>query len=386
MTNPSSISETALRTRDSLIEQENLALAPYAVHGGDPCAVVRRYPEAIHPYRTEFQRDRDRVLHSHAFRRLEYKTQVFLSGSGDHYRNRLTHTIEVAAIARTISNALGLNADLTEAVALAHDLGHTPFGHAGERAMNALMPGGFDHNLQALRVIDLLEIKYPEYDGINLTLATRAALIKHRTPGVTKLDGELLPSQPGLEAQVADVADDLTYYGHDVDDGLDSGILKVEDMEQLEIWQYATEQAKIRKYMPGEDRFVPYCIRCLIDLMVGDLIRNSAANLSAEKPADAAAVMALDHPLVAFSTDFKRMTDELKTFLYDQLYFGPELSKLNTLSYDQLSFLFETYHKHPEEMLDHEYRIRRDGLDLAVCDYIAGMTDPYAVNEYLRLK
>ena len=191
-------------TRAGLLTQESCNLIACAVKS-DGAAVRRVHPEAIHPFRTDFQRDRDRVLHSHAFRRLEYKTQVFLSGSGDHLRNRLTHTIEVAAIARTISNALCLNGDLTEAVALAHDLGHTPFGHAGERALNQILAdhGGFDHNMQALRVIDHLEVKYPEYNGINLTIAAREALIKHRTPGVTALDGVLLPPRPGLEAQVA---------------------------------------------------------------------------------------------------------------------------------------------------------------------------------------
>lgn len=375
-------------TRAGLLAQESCNLIACAVKA-DGAAVRRVHPEAIHPFRTDFQRDRDRVLHSHAFRRLEYKTQVFLSGSGDHLRNRLTHTIEVAAIARTISNALCLNGDLTEAVALAHDLGHTPFGHAGERAMNLILAdhGGFDHNMQALRVIDHLEVKYPEYNGINLTIAAREALIKHRTPGETALDGVLLPPLPGLEAQVADIADDLTYYGHDVDDGLDSGLLTPEMFEELEIWQRACEKAKERNYLPGDDRFIPYAVRCLIDMMVGDVIRYSAEQINAADPQSPDAVMNLEKPLVSFSPEFQKITDELKAFLYENLYFGKVLSQLNELSRSRISFLYEYFLKHPDEMGESARgRIDEDGLVRAVADHIAGMTDTFAVSEYLRLK
>lgn len=375
-------------TRAGLLTQESCNLIACAVKS-DGAAVRRVHPEAIHPFRTDFQRDRDRVLHSHAFRRLEYKTQVFLSGSGDHLRNRLTHTIEVAAIARTISNALCLNGDLTEAVALAHDLGHTPFGHAGERALNQILAdhGGFDHNMQALRVIDHLEVKYPEYNGINLTIAAREALIKHRTPGVTALDGVLLPPRPGLEAQVADVADDLTYYGHDVDDGLDSGLLTHDMLKDLEIWQRACEKAKERNYLPGDNRFLPYAVRCLIDMMVGDVIRYSAAAISAADPGSPEEVMLLDRSLVSFSPEFQKITDELKAFLYENLYFGKVLSPLNELSRSRLTFLYEYFLKHPDEMGGSaRNRIAEDGLVRAVADHIAGMTDTFAVSEYLRLK
>ncbi len=377
-----------MKTRFDLLVQENAQLAPYAVRA-DGAWAERRNPEPKHPFRTEFQRDRDRVLHSKAFRRLEYKTQVFLNGSGDHLRNRLTHTIEVAAIARTISQALGLNCDLTEAVALAHDLGHTPFGHAGERTMAVLMAdyGGFDHNLQALRVIDHLEIKYPEYDGINLTIAAREALIKHRIPGMSALDGRLLPPKPCLEAQVADLADDLTYYGHDVDDGLDSGILKPEMLDELDIWQQAKEKAESHQYLPGTDRFIAYSVRCLIDMMVGDAIRYSSELLAQTAPASPEDVMHLQKPLISFSQEYRKLTDHLKKFLYQNLYFAKELNKLNDLSQEQLSFLFDHYTAHPEDMgLDAQARIETDGLQRAVCDEIAGMTDNYAINEYLRLK
>lgn len=375
------------RSRKNLLELENATLAPYAVHNRPPAA-ARRFPEEPHPFRTEFQRDRDRILHSRAFRRLEYKTQVFLSGSGDHFRNRLTHTIEVAAIARTIARALGLNADLTEAIALAHDLGHTPFGHAGERAMDIVMAdhGGFDHNLQALRVVDLLEIKYPEYNGINLTSASRKGLFKHRIPGESTLDGKLLSPSPSLEAQTADLADDLTYYGHDVDDGLDSGILTPPMLENLEIWKLARETALARPEPRNGARIVPFAIRCLIDSMVGNAIRHSAERLEEVAPCSPEEVAARNDTLISLSPDFLRMTNELKEFLYQKLYFGKELTKLNALSKTRITFLFQYYFRHPDQLGESaSSRIEIDGLARAVADHIAGMTDNFAVSEYLRL-
>lgn len=374
------------RDRNGLLAIEHASLAPYAVRSDGPGA-VRLYPESIHPFRTEFQRDRDRVLHSRAFRRLEYKTQVFLSGSGDHLRNRLTHTIEVAAIARTIALALGLNADLAEAVSLAHDLGHTPFGHAGERAMNSIMEGrgGFDHNLQALRVVDHLEIKYPEYNGINLTLDTRRALVKHRSPGMM-LDGAELPPGLSLEAQTAGLADDITYYGHDVEDGLDAGILTPAMLDSLAVWRRACDLARQHQYLPDDDRFVPFAIRCLIDMMVGDAIRTSDRAIAEVAPDSPEQVEKIASPLVRFSPEFQHITDELRDFLYRNLYFGKELNKLNELSRSRLSFLFDFYVAHPDEMgTSARCRIEADGIYRAAADNIAGMTDNFAVSEYLRL-
>ena len=247
--------------------------------------------------------------------------------------------------------------------------------------------GGFDHNLQALRVIDHLEIKYPEYDGINLTIAARQGLIKHRTPGMTALDGIILPPKPGLEAQVADLADDLTYYGHDVDDGLDSGILTPDMLSSLEICQRACDLAKQHNYLPGDDRFIPFAIRSLIDMMVGDAIRNSAKQIEAAAPTTPEAVMQLPKMLISFSPEFQKLTDDLKKFLYENLYFGPELSKLNEISMTRLSCLFDAYCSHPEEMgASAQNRIESDGLVRAVADHIAGMTDNFAISEYLRLK
>lgn len=375
-----------LNTTQDLYRAEENNLAPYAHTARN--SKGRRYPEETHPFRTEFQRDRDRILHSHAFRRLEYKTQVFLSGSGDHLRNRLTHTIEVAAIARTIARALGVNEDLTETIALAHDLGHPPFGHAGERALSKVMAdhGGFDHNLQALRIVDELEVKYPLYDGINLTLEVRSGLLKH--PEHRKsLDGIALSPRPSLEAQIADLADDLTYYGHDVDDGLDSGLLTEDMLEPIAIWQLAGEKARSYNLTPRSgERFSAYTVRCLIDAMVGDAIRHSAKLLSEYAPDSPETVENLPLNLVSFSPEFETMTQELKKFLYENLYFGKELSKLNAFSLSRIEFLFNTFRKDPAIMGETaRSRLEKDGVERTIADYIAGMTDNFALMEYLRL-
>lgn len=375
-----------LRYLGELQQLENQGLAPYATH--NDASRGRVYPEQPHPFRTDFQRDRDRILHSRAFRRLEYKTQVFLSGIGDHNRNRLTHTIEVAAIARTIARALALNEDLTESISLAHDLGHTPFGHAGERAMNKLMQqyGGFDHNMQALRVVDLLEIKYPEYDGINLTWELRSGLIKHREIPVM-LDGFPLPPNSSLEAQVADLADDLTYYGHDVDDGLDSGLITEKMMEPLAIWQKASELVAAKGVEKNTERFRAFAVRCLIDMMVGDAIRNSGAIIARINPKSLTEVENCPEKIISFSPEFQIMTDELKKFLYDNLYFSPELKKLNSFSLDRMETLFNAYAKKPELMGETiQKRIAIDGIYRAVADYIAGMTDNFIDREYYRIR
>lgn len=359
-------------------------LAPYAVpDSGD---AGRVHPEIPHPFRTDFQRDRDRILHSRAFRRLEYKTQVFLSGSGDHLRTRLTHTIEVAAISRTIARALHLNEDLAETISLAHDLGHTPFGHAGERALQKIMQpcGGFDHNLQALRIIDFLEIKYPDYDGLNLSFEVRSGLIKHRENN-PELDGKKLPPQPSLEAQTADLADDLTYYGHDTDDGLESGLITIEMLEELAIWRLASSKTKAAGLKPGEERYASYTIRNLIDMMVGDAIRYSRKLIEQAAPETSAQARAMKTKLIAFSPEFEKLTLELREFLYHNLYFHPELNKLNGSSLEKMTLLFNTFIQHPEYLGNTaKSRLQKDGLERTVADYIAGMTDVFAFREYDR--
>ena len=375
-----------LRTEHDLRYIENSFLAPYATHAKEKS--TRRIPEKSHPFRTDFQRDRDRILHSKAFRRLEYKTQVFLSGSGDHLRNRLTHTIEVTAIARTIARALGLNEDLTEVIALSHDLGHSPYGHAGERALHHQMKdhGGFDHNLQALRIVDYLELKYPEYDGLNLSWEVRSGLLKHRSHG-QQLDGIVLPPQPSLEAQVADLADDITYYGHDTDDGLDSGLIKAEQLKDLEIWQEALENARLVDPGVTGTRLEDYAIRCLINSMVGNAIKTSAELLQKYKPGSAEEAENLDRPLISLSEDFQKKTLALKGFLYQNLYFGPALHFLNEHSFTHLNFLFQYFLENPQEMGSFaQKRIEQSGIYRTVTDYIAGMTDNFANREFERLQ
>lgn len=366
---------------------ENTDLAPFAVKNSE--SQGRVYPEEQHPFRTDFQRDRDRILHSKAFRRLEHKTQVFLSGSGDHMRTRLTHTIEVAAISRTMARSLYLNEDLAETISLAHDLGHTPFGHAGERALNRIMAshGGFDHNLQALRIVDHLEIKYPAYDGINLTWEVRAGLVKHRIAGETKLDGKNLPPHQSLEAQIADLADDLTYYGHDLDDGFDSGLISSDMLKGMAIWERAVERVKESGLAEeGAERFESYAIRCLIDNMVRDAICYSDKLLSERKPASSTAVRELDRKLISFSPEYEKETLELRDFLYKNLYFHPKLERLNGMSLSRMSALFEAYTRNPEEMGKSAFkRIGTDGLYRAAADYIAGMTDVFAQKEFTRI-
>ena len=368
---------------------ENSDLAPFATHNRNTRG--RRVPEQEHPFRTDFQRDRDRILHSRAFRRLEYKTQVFLNGTGDHYRTRLTHTIEVAAIARTIARSLRLNEDLTETISLAHDLGHTPFGHAGERALQRIMRpfGGFDHNLQALKVVDELEIKYPGFDGINLTWEVRSGLVKHRRDengNSILLDGEVLPPSPSLEAQIADVADDLTYYGHDVDDGLDSGLITPEMLAPLRLWKLASRSATEKGLSPNQELFAAYSVRCLIDAMVGDVIRTSAKALDKAALRSPEEACVLPGHLISFSPEFTVMTNELRDFLYHNLYFHPELAALNELSFSRMNGIFARYIAHPEEMGETaQSRIGRVGLERAAADYIAGMTDRFAMKEYDRI-
>jgi dGTPase len=363
---------------------EDANLAPYATKNKGISG--RRFPEEEHPFRTDFQRDRDRILHSRSFRRLEYKSQVFLNGTGDHLRTRLTHTIEVAAVARTISRALMLNEDLSETIALAHDIGHTPFGHPGETVMNELMKedGGFDHNIQSLRIVDILERKYPGYDGLNLTLEVRSGLVKHRETGKTVLDGDKLPSSSSLESQAADVADDLSYYGHDVDDGLDAGLIDEAMLESLKIWNIAAEKAKKCGLKKG-DKFRSFSVRCLIDMMVKNVIDNSERHiieLNISNPSDAQ-----NHPqkIISFDREFDEMTAELRNFLYHNVYYRPEVAGVNIEAAEKIRAIFKAYCENPKLMGKiANSRIQNDGIKRAVADYVAGMTDRFALIEHKR--
>ena len=379
-----------LRQIEDQYRHEDSDLAPYAIH--NLATKGRRFTEEPHPFRTDFQRDRDRILHSRSFRRLEYKTQVFLNGEGDHLRTRLTHTIEVAAITRTIARALYLNEDLAETIALAHDLGHTPFGHPGEYALNELLQEygcSFDHNDQSLRVVDELEQKYPDYDGLNLTWEVREGLMKHR--GKEKpvtLDGIKLPYTPFLESQVADLADDLTYYGHDVDDGLEAGLINEDMLAEIPIWNQAVERAKERglNIITGEDKSRAYTVRCLIDMMVGNAIIHSESRINEYALEDPEKPQNIIDRIISFDDSFNTMTLQLREFLYKNVYHHPDVSAVNESAVEKMRKLFKAFVKNPELMgKTAQERIKKDGLPLAVSDYIAGMTDRFALLEYDKI-
>jgi dGTPase len=376
-------------TRDELESRERLALAPYAQCSADTRG--RAHPEPPPDWRTQYQRDRDRVIHARAFRRLEYKTQVFLNGTGDHLRTRLTHTIEVAAIARNIARALRLNEDLAETIALAHDLGHSPFGHTGEAVLNRLMRGhgGFEHNRQSLRVVERLEQKYPDFPGLNLTWEVREGLAKH----VTSYDHPAANAGPGdfrsaaLEAQVANLADEIAYYSHDLDDGLDSGLLTDARLSrEVRIWRDAAQTVR-RQHgpLPNECRWY-FIIRCLIDSQVRDVVHTSEARLLAAGVQHPDAVRRRARPLIQYSRERRALNRELRRYLHRQLYFNPRVHEPNRRAGRMLEDLFRHFVAHPQAMGDQARRHARIfGLHRAVCDYIAGMTDRYAALEHRRL-
>lgn len=375
-------------TREELEQRERRILAPYAQFSADTRG--RQYPEDPPEWRTHYQRDRDRVIHSRAFRRLEYKTQVFLNGTGDHLRTRLTHTMEVAAIARNIARALRLNEDLTETIALAHDLGHTPFGHKGEAALNELLKdhGGFEHNRQSLRVVELLEQKYPNFPGLNLTWEVREGLAKH----ATSFDQPLRPAGfearcPSLEAQVANLADEITYYSHDLDDGLTSGLLTERQLERdVEIWHQAARRVK-RQYgkLPDEVRRY-FIIRCIIDDQVKDVVLTSEERIRAAGVTSADQVRQQPRALIQYSPARRKINQQVRNYLYKNLYFHPAVHEPNRRAVWMLEQLFGYYLEHPHELGEQaRKRARIDGLHRAVGDYLAGMTDRYAFQEYQRL-
>jgi dGTPase len=375
-------------SRIELEARERQNLAPYAQFSADTRGRKAKEP---HPeWRTQYQRDRDRVIHSKAFRRLEYKTQVFLNGTGDHLRTRLTHTMEVAAISRNIARALRLNEDLTETIALAHDLGHSPFGHKGEQVLDRLMRkhGGFEHNRQSLRVVEELEQKYPGFRGLNLSWEVREGLAKHQT-AYDKPEKTLgfAAQSSSLEAQVANLADEITYYSHDLDDGLESGLLSEKQLSQnVELWDKAAKEVK-RSHgaLPDECRRY-FIIRCLIDGHVRDVVTVTEAAIAKSKVGSADEVRKQAKPLVRYSTERRRQNLELRKFLYQNLYFNPVVHEPNLRAIRMLEELFKYYLAHPEAIGEQSRkRVRREGLHRAVCDYLAGMTDRYALQDYYRL-
>lgn len=369
-----------------------MALAPHAC---DPARTRgRRHPEPAAPTRTEFQRDRDRIVHSTAFRRLVYKTQVFLNHEGDLFRTRLTHSIEVAQLARSIARPLGLNEDLVEAIALAHDLGHTPFGHAGQDALNACMAqhGGFEHNLQSLRVVDRLEERYPDFDGLNLCFETREGILKHCSRANAEALERAEPggvgrrfldrTQPSLEAQLCNLADEIAYNAHDIDDGVRSGLITLEQVAQVPLFgRYCEETAREHPALEGR-RFLYEAIRRMLSAQVYDVIDATRAALERTRPADADAARALP-PTVCFSEGMRAQAVQLKSFLFHDLYRHPRVTDTTAQAQEVVRDLFDTYLARPEEM-QAGFTARED-TPRAVADYIAGMTDRFALREHERL-
>ncbi|HET8746115.1 MAG TPA: deoxyguanosinetriphosphate triphosphohydrolase [Ramlibacter sp.] len=369
-----------------------MTLAPYASDPEDTRG--RRHPEPPPPTRTEYQRDRDRIVHSTAFRRLVYKTQVFLNHEGDLFRTRLTHSIEVAQLARSIARPLGLNEDLVEAIALAHDLGHTPFGHAGQDALNECMAahGGFEHNLQSLRVVDRLEERYPEFDGLNLCFETREGILKHCSlANAQRLEqGEpggvgrrfIERTQPSLEAQLCNLADEIAYNAHDIDDGVRSGLITLEQVAEVPLFGGHCAQARADHPQLQGRRLLYEAIRRMLSAMVYDAIAATRERIDAARPASADAARRLG-PLVCFSEGLRAQAAELKHFLFHNLYRHPRVTETTGRAQEVVRELFALYLREPQEM-QAGFAARGD-TPRAVADYIAGMTDRYALREHERL-
>ena len=376
------------RTRQELEQIERQILAPYAQFSGDSRG--RDYAEPPPDWRTHYQRDRDRVIHSRAFRRLENKTQVFLNGTGDHLRTRLTHTMEVAAIARNIASALRLNTDLTETISLAHDLGHSPFGHKGETVLARAMKGhgGFEHNLHSLRIVEHLEQKYPNFPGLNLSWEVREGLAKHHTtydhPGRRKgFDAK----NSSLEAQVANVADEITYYSHDLDDGLDSGLLSEKQLvANVRIFADAARFVRRQYGQLAEESRHYFIIRTIIDMQIRDVVENSERLIQKAGVQSADAVRLHARPLVAHSPARRKLNQELRKYLYRNLYYNPVVHEPNLRAVKLLDRLFKHFLTHPDDLGEStRKRIKKNGLHRTICDYLAGMTDRYVGLECERL-
>jgi len=374
------------RTRERYEQEERERLAPWAARAGDSAG--RLVSESEHAYRTAYQRDRDRIVHARAFRRLEFKTQVFVYLENDHYRNRLTHTIEAAQVARTISRALRLNEDLAEAVALAHDLGHTPFGHAGEAVLDELMEseGGFDHNRQSLRIVDFLEDRYPDFAGLNLTAETREGLLKHGCQWSHPLELPPLHAQHSLEAQVADHADEIAYLHHDLDDGLRSGVIGIPMLREMSLWKSAEALRTETSGEVSESVQRAQTIGLLGNALIGDLIEETSRRLEADPPASLAKLRERPGPLVGFSAEIDRQRAELKSFLSENFYRHPHVLRKTRKAEWIVGDLFRTYRDDPTLLPTHvRARFGREGTIRGISDYIAGMTDRFAMDEHRKL-
>lgn len=375
-------------SKEELEQRERQTLATYAQFSAETRG--RLFPEPPPSWRTEYQRDRDRVIHSRAFRRLEYKTQVFLNGTGDHLRTRLTHTIEVAGMARNLARALHLNEDLAETIALAHDLGHSPFGHMGERVLNRLMRehGGFEHNRQSLRVVEELEQKYPGFLGLNLSWEVREGLVKHHTsydqPGPRK---DFSAKSPSLEAQIANLADELIYNSHDLDDGLEANLLSEAKLEQeVRVFAEAARTVRMEHGELSAETRRYFIIRCIIDIQVRDVVETSEAAILASGVKTANDVRRQTRALIRYSPDRRTLNAELSRYLFRNLYSNPAVAEPNRRAGAMLEDLFEYFVAHPKKIGESSRkRARKTGWHRAICDYLSGMTDRYTILEHQRL-
>ena len=375
-----------------------LNLAPYAAT--DSTSHGRQFAEKAPAYRSEYQRDRDRIIHSAAFRRLEYKTQVFVNHEGDMFRTRLTHSIEVAQISRSIARILNLNEDLSETIALAHDLGHTPFGHAGQDALNACMQnyGGFEHNLQSLRTVDTLEERYAEFPGLNLTFEAREGILKHCSLRNAEQLGEvgrrfIDKTQPSLEAQLVNLADQIAYNNHDIDDGLRSGLLTIPQLLDIEL--FAIQHAEVKGLYPDLTgrRLIHEIIRRMINLQIIDLVETSQTRINNLAPQHIDDIRTQHDSLIRFSADMQQANQDLKRFLRENLYNHYRVHRMTSKAQRTLKALFDAFMQEPR-LLNPEYQAHVKQLEVdygesgrgrAVADYIAGMTDRYAISEYQRI-
>jgi dGTPase len=369
------------------LDREDEVLAPYAMR--TRLSRGRRYADSPHPFRTLYQRDRDRIVHSTAFRRLMYKTQVLVTQTNDHHRTRLTHTLEVAQISRTIGRQLGLNEDLTEAIALAHDLGHPPFGHAGEQALDECMKdhGGFEHNRHGLRIVELLEYRYADFPGLNLSwevLEAQALHSKRRdAPEIQEFTGA---GQPLLEAQVVDAADSLAYDTHDIDDALGVGLITPDDLEPVAFWRQAVERVRRQHRNIRPEQFQPTVVRALIDWQVGDLLEHTRQRLRRERIRTVDDVRRASALLVQPSPEVRALKADLEAFLHQRVYRHYRVMRMAAKGRRFLQALFAEYCRAPEQLPERYARRAVGGqLERTVCDYLAGMTDRYAQDEYLRL-
>lgn len=374
-------------TRESLEAREKKMLATYAFCS---CYTMGRvYKEPEHKYRTVYQRDKDRIIYSTAFRRLEYKTHVFVNHEGDYYRTRLTHTLEVAQIARTIARSLGLNEDLVEAISLAHDLGHTPFGHSGEDVLREIMAdhGGFEHNSHGLRVVDYLEHIYPDFPGLNLTYEVREGIIKHSTPfdmprPVIAFESE---GSPILETQVVDIADEIAYDNHDLDDGITSGLIDESNLLKIGLWREAHQQVKRQYSSVSKGIRKHQIVKFLINLQVTDLLAETERRVKKFNIKRTSDVRKLPERVVCFSSDMKQMRKPLREFLFENLYNHYRVVRMSNKASRFIKELFNIYLDKPEQLPPStRVRLKKEDTHRVVCDYIAGMTDRYALDEYKK--